>query len=154
MYRRDRGADYRWNTDRVVNADDFNSLNSVAIFAGPLLEMYTTVTREEVRILLDRGEDVVLLNVLDGKSFEKEHICGSVNIPVSRIEMDARRLLKEDDLIIAYSSGPRCTANAVAADKLVTIGFENVLRYAGGLDDWKKAGYCTEGMPGGLKKAA
>ncbi|MBI5469498.1 MAG: hypothetical protein HY891_10240, partial [Deltaproteobacteria bacterium] len=42
----DQGEDYRWNTDRAVSADDFNTINSVALFAGPLLEMYPSVTKE------------------------------------------------------------------------------------------------------------
>lgn len=151
---RDAGEDYRWNTDRLVNADDFNRLNSVAIFAGPLLEMYTAVTKEELKTLLDRAEDIVVLDTRDGESYEKAHIRGSVNIPVAFIERDARTALKGDDLVVVYGRDSRCTASAVAADKLTTIGFKNVMRYTGGIEEWTKAGWPVEGKEAPWPEAA
>lgn len=141
----DQGEDYRWNTDRFVNADDFNTINSVAIFAGPLLEMYPSVTKEELKTLLERGEDIAVLDARDTEEFEKAHIRGSVNIPTALIERDARSVLKLSDHIIVYSRGKECALSAVAADKLTTIGFEYVMRYTGGIEEWTKAGEPVEG---------
>lgn len=155
MYKRkDAGEDYRWNTDRLVNADDFNRLNSVAIFAGPLLNMYRSITKEELKTLLDFGADIVVLDVLDKESYEKEHILGSINIPVSSIERDAPAVFKPDDLIIVYGRDARCTMSAVAADKLTTIGLKNVLRYNGGIEEWREEGLPVEGKEAPLTKAA
>jgi rhodanese-related sulfurtransferase len=141
----DQGEDYRWNTDRAVNADDFNTINSVAIFIGPLLEMYPSVTREELKTLLERGEDIAVLDARDTEESEKAHIRGSVNIPVDLIERDARSVLKLSDHVITYSRDSECALSAVAADKLTTIGFEYVMRYTGGIEDWTKAGEPVEG---------
>lgn len=140
-----QGEDYRWYEDRPVNSNDFNTMSEVAIFVGPVMEMYPMVSARELKILLDRGEKFVLLNVLDGNSFEKERIPGSVNIPVERLELDAPKAVEKDELVIVYSEGPACGANAVGADKLVTIGYKSVMRFKGGIKEWKEAGYPMEG---------
>lgn len=140
----DEGEDYRWNTDRLVSADDFNAVNSVAIFAGPLLDMYPTVTTKELKTLLGREEGIVVLDAREEKDFERAHIRGAVNIPVALIERDARTVFKKSDHIIVYSRNTECALSAVAADKLATIGFEYVMRYTGGIEEWTMAGEPVE----------
>jgi rhodanese-related sulfurtransferase len=140
-----QGTDYRWYEDRPVNGNDFNKMSEVAIFAGPVMDMYGTVSARELKILLDRGEKFVLLDVLDGDSFEKERIPGSINIAVDSLERDAPAIIGKDELVIVYSEGPMCGANAVGADKLSTIGYKSVMRFKGGLKEWKDAGYPVEG---------
>lgn len=151
--RKDRGEDFRWNLDRPVAADDFNRYNPVAIFAGPLLTMYMTVTKEELKTLLDRGEDIVLVDIRESAEFGKEHICGAMNLPLRSIEEKASALLKKDDLLIVCGEGEATLESAVGADKLTTLLYENVLRYAGGVRQWADAGYCVEGTDTGLKAA-
>ncbi|HXI09648.1 MAG TPA: rhodanese-like domain-containing protein [Thermodesulfobacteriota bacterium] len=143
----DQGEDYRWYLDRPVTADDFNTINSVAIFAGPLLEMYPSVTREELKALLKKSGERVCLDAREAVEFNEAHIPGSVNIPVALIERYARDVFKKSDPIIVYGRSKDCALSAVAADKLATIGFEDVTRYAGGMEDWVSAGEPVEGAP-------
>lgn len=150
--RRDRGEDYRWNLDRPVNANDFNEQNPVAIFAGPLLDMYPEVTTEELGSILRRDDRAVIIDVRSRKEYEEAHICGALNIPLASIEEKADGFLKKDDLVIVCGQGPSSLESAVGVDKFVTMMFENVVRYTGGLEEWAKAGFCTEG--GAYKKAA
>lgn len=153
--KRYRGEDYRWNLDRPVNAGDFNETNSVAIFAGPLLDMYPGVTTEELGSILRGDERSVIVDVRSRKEYEDAHICGAVNIPLASIEEKADRLLKKDDLIIVCGHGPASLESAVGADKFVTMMFEKVIRYTGGLEEWTNAGLCTEGgTEGKVPKAA
>lgn len=150
--RRDRGEDYRWNLDRPVNAGDFNEINSVAIFAGPLLDMYPGVTTEELSSILRRDDKAMMVDVRPTKEYEEAHICGTLNIPLASIEEKADVLLKKDDLIIVCGQGPDSLDSAVGVDKFSTMMFENVVRYPGGLEEWASAGLCTEGGVG--RKAA
>lgn len=150
--KRDRGEDDRWNLDRPVNAGDFNEINSVAIFAGPLLEMYPGIDTEELGSILRRDEKAVMVDVRSNRDYEEAHICGAVNIPLASIEEKADKVLKKDGLIIVYGQGPDSLDSAVGADKFVTLLFENVVRYSGGLAEWASAGLCTEGGIG--RKAA
>lgn len=153
MERKDRGEDFRWYEKRGVRPmEDFNKDNEVGIFAGGLEAMFSTVTKDELKALLDRGENIALLNVSPHEEFVKEHICGSINIPLPEIERDSVRLLGRDDLIVVYAGGSRSQASAVGVDKLQTLSFKHALRFRGGLEEWKKAGYCVEGSA--LHKAA
>lgn len=108
--------------------------------------MVRDITREELKEMMDGGESFVLINVLDPEDFENEHICGSINLPVSTIARDAVNLLNKDDTLVVHCSNAACTANAIAADKLDSIGFSDIWRYEGGIEDWKAAGYCLEGL--------
>ena len=150
--RKDRGEDYRWNLNRPVNAGDFNEQNSVAIFAGPLLDMYPIVTTGELGAIVKKNERAVIVDVRSPKDYEEAHICGAINIPLASIEERANELLKADDLVIVCGQGPTSLDSAVGIDKFATMMFENVVRYKGGLDEWTKASLCTEGIAG--RKAA
>lgn len=150
--KRERVEDDRWNLDRPVNAKDFNGTNSVAIFSGPLLEMYPGVTTEELGSILRRDDKAVMVDVRSRKEYEEAHICGALSIPLASIEEKAEKILKKDDLVVVCGQGPDSLESAVGADKFVTMMFENVIRYPGGLEEWTKAGLCTEGGIG--KKAA
>ena len=76
--------------------------------------------------------------------FDKEHIPGSVNIPLPAIERDSIRLLNKEDLVIVYDRDSRSLSSAVGVDKLNTLAYKKTVRYRGGLEDWKKAGYPVE----------
>lgn len=108
--------------------------------------MVRVIECNELKDMMDSGESFVLVNVLDPSDFENEHICGSINIPVSTIGKDAVNILNKDDTIILHCSGYSCTASGIAADKLDSLGFSDVWMFEGGIEEWKKSGYCLEGM--------
>jgi rhodanese-related sulfurtransferase len=108
--------------------------------------MVRSINREELKEMMEGGRSFALINALKPEEFENEHICGSVNMPVSTVASEAEKLLSKDNTLIVYCANSACTASSIAADKLHEIGFSDVLRYEGGLEDWKAAGYCVEGM--------
>jgi len=108
--------------------------------------MVRNITKDELKDMMDSGESFVLVNVLDPADFENEHICGSINIPASTIARDALDILNKDDTIILYCSGAKCTASGIASEKLDALGFSDVWRYEGGVEEWKNSGYCVEGL--------
>ena len=77
-------------------------------------------------------------------AFKAGHIPGSLN--VSRLE-EAHRLLKPEDEIVVYCSDVQCIASQAAYKMLVSKGYQNVRRYAGGLADWSAAGYPLKTVP-------
>jgi rhodanese-related sulfurtransferase len=38
-----------------------------------------------------------------------------------------------------------CTASKTIAEKLEEMGYKDVIRYTGGMEEWRKAGYSIEG---------
>lgn len=56
--------------------------------------------RDEVRALVDRGAQLV--EVLGAKEFEEDHLPGAINMPLRKIETDARRQLDPSRPVIVY----------------------------------------------------
>ena len=100
------------------------------------------ITREELKQKLDNKEKFKLVNALGEWAFNAKHIPGSINI--SRVD-DAKKLLNPDDEIVIYCSNESCIASIIGYQLLNYNGFKNIRRYAGGIEDWEKAGYHLEG---------
>lgn len=58
------------------------------------------IQRHEVRRLLDRGAQLV--EVLPSEEYEEEHLPGAINIPLRRIDADARARLDPSRPVITY----------------------------------------------------
>ena len=56
--------------------------------------------RSEVRALMDRGAQIV--EVLGPEDFEEGHLPGAINIPLRRIETQARSLLDPSRPVLVY----------------------------------------------------
>lgn len=96
-----------------------------------------TITREEL-VNLQKEKKPKLIDVLDRKSYEKEHLPGALSIPLDELSGKAGELLpKKDELIITYCGGFDCPASTKAAKILLGQGYKNVLDYKGGLEDYK-----------------
>lgn len=106
--------------------------------------MPTTITREELKARLDRGDDLVLIDVLSRDSYARRHVPGAINIPLSTLDAATTRPLSKDKEVIVYCASFECQASAVAAQRLEEWGFKRVLEFAGGLADWEDAGYPFE----------
>src|SRR3990172_2091616 len=103
--------------------------------------MYKTITREDLRAKLDRGEKFHLVNVLSANAFARTHIPGSQNVPVTEIQERAPALWQPDEEIVVYCSSFDCNASPRAAEILDRLGFTNVYDFEGGLADWEDGGY-------------
>jgi len=101
-----------------------------------------TISREELRKKLDRGDDFKLVMTLSEWAFEAQHIPGSINI--TNLAQVAE-YLDPDDEIVVYCSNEKCIASQVAYQILEGRGYKNIRRYAGGLVDWEEAGYPLDG---------
>lgn len=84
-------------------------------------------------------DEFLLINVLGEQDHRKQHIPGSVNIPLDRLEENLDGL-PEDKKIVVYCKSIDCEASEDAARKLQKHGFDNVLDYAPGIKAWKNSG--------------
>ena len=101
-----------------------------------------TISRDELRAKLDRGDDFKLVMTLHEWAFSEAHIPGSINVTSPALAAEELNL---DDEIVVYCSDKACVASQIAYRALSTEGYANVRRYAGGLSDWQAAGYSLEG---------
>ncbi len=102
------------------------------------------IRREDLKKKMDRGDSLTLVDARSAESYLEEHIKGAISLPLSEVDEKAEQTLSKTDEIIVYCSSFSCTASANEVSKLRKMGFKNVKRYAGGIRDWKEAGYPTE----------
>ena len=60
------------------------------------------IERHEVRQLLDRGAQLV--EVLPKEEFDEEHLPGAINMPLRRLEAEARSVLDRGRPVVVYCS--------------------------------------------------
>ena len=102
------------------------------------------INRKELKRKICRGDDFTLVDARNSGSFREEHIVGAISLPVSEVEGIAGELLAKSGEIVVYCSSFACSVSGDEVGKLRQMGFRNVKHYAGGIEDWKKAGYPTE----------
>lgn len=104
------------------------------------------IARDELTALLERGEPLVLVDALGPISYGAAHLPGAINIPPERVDtLAGRRIPGLDELVVVYCANPSCESSVEVAERLVELGYRNVLHYAGGKEDWSDAGLPLEG---------
>lgn len=101
-----------------------------------------TVTRDELKEKLDRGDDFRLVMTLNEWAFNAARIPGSIRFESIDAALES---LDPDEEIVVYCSDAACVASQYAYQGLVERGYTNVRRYSGGLSDWNAAGLPLEG---------
>jgi len=93
-----------------------------------------------VKAWLDRNE-ILLVDVRETSEYEKEHIAGSVLLPLSSFEPDMFPSLPGKKVVLHCAVGKRSEA---AGKMLLNEGYPTITHMTGGLAEWKAAGYATE----------
>jgi len=104
------------------------------------------ISRETLREKMERGEDFVLVDALSPMSFAAAHLPGALNLTPGWVDDRARRRIPDVDTeIVVYCQSSDCDSSVTVANRLLDLGYRNVLHYAGGIDAWKEAGLPLEG---------
>lgn len=90
---------------------------------------------ELCRLLKEKPNNVVFLDVRSPEEYEAEHIPGTINIPVMGLLNRADELKGYEKIFINCKSGGR---SSMACQYLAQQGFKNVYNVDGGIDAWKK----------------
>jgi rhodanese-related sulfurtransferase len=102
------------------------------------------ITRDELRAAIDAGT-VTVVDALGGEYYAKQHLPGAVPLVEDDVATHAGALLPDRSApIVTYCSNPACPNSQRVADKLVVLGYTNVRKYRGGIEDWVGAGLPTE----------
>jgi rhodanese-related sulfurtransferase len=69
--------------------------------------MVATISRDELKGKIDRGDEFVLVETLPAATYHHEHLPGAINLPPDRVPERAPRLLPDKDAeIIVYCASP------------------------------------------------
>ena len=106
-----------------------------------------TISREELKEKMDRGDNFILVDTLAEMYYRHSHLPGAVNVPVDELRERAPELLPDKQAeIIDYCMDPPCQASEEAASELEAIGYGNVRDSAGGKQDWIEHALPAEGQ--------
>lgn len=97
----------------------------------------------DLKVALEAGENVVVVDARSPEAFDEEHIPGAINIPHRQMNPETTGHLDGEALIVAYCDGIGCNASTKGALNMTRLGFR-VKELMGGLDWWKRDGHPTE----------
>lgn len=94
--------------------------------------------------LTKRDSGAFILDVRQPDEWNEAHIPDSTLIPLDQLPNRINELPKDQEIVVVCRSGNR---SAQGRDILLEAGFTNVTSMAGGLNQWKTAGYPTVSGP-------
>ncbi len=97
----------------------------------------------DLKVALESGENVVIIDSRSPEAYQKEHIQGAVNIPHREMNAETTSSLERSALVVIYCDGIGCNASTKGALNMTRLGFR-VKELIGGLDWWKRDGHRTE----------
>ena len=103
--------------------------------------MSTVTTRRyhDIRRALLAQEELALIDVREEEPFAQGHPLFAANIPLSKLELEIfARVPRRDTALTVYDDGEGLAA--VAAQRLLALGYINVAVLDGGLAGWRAAG--------------
>ena len=112
------------------------------------MSQFETITANELKEKMDRGDDFILVDTLGERSYQRAHVPGAVSIDAHGedfVEKVRAQVPEQDAEIVVYCASFECQLSPEAAQKLADAGYTNVLDYEGGLKDWAEHGYDFEG---------
>jgi len=87
-----------------------------------------------------RNAGAFILDVRQPEEWNEYHVPGSTLIPLGELESRVKELPRDKQIVVVCRSGNR---SATGRDILLRAGFPQVTSLAGGLSQWKAAGYPT-----------
>jgi rhodanese-related sulfurtransferase len=105
-------------------------------------EPIRTISRDELKAMLDGGDEFTLIMALNRWAFDAKHIPGSLHFDTPD---ELYAAVRPDDEVVVYCSTVDCLSSVALYRDLVARGYRDVRRYAGGLLDWEDAGLPLEG---------
>jgi rhodanese-related sulfurtransferase len=104
------------------------------------------IDRETLQAKIERGERLVIVDALPPLAYSGAHLPGAVNIPPERVDdLAAKRIPDTGIEVVVYCAGPACDSSVEVAERLVALGYTNVLHFSGGKQSWREAGLPLEG---------
>jgi rhodanese-related sulfurtransferase len=101
------------------------------------------VTPADVRAMVDRGENVAIVDVREDREWNLGHLPRALHMSRGTLEGKMEQAIPRDRKVVLYcASGNR---SALAADMLQQMGYTDVASMAGGISKWVDSGGEVEG---------
>jgi rhodanese-related sulfurtransferase len=112
---------------------------------APAAEVEPEINTLGLKVLLDSGTPVTILDARSGKYDDGRRIPGAATLAADATEAAAAKLINNKDaLVVTYCSNLKCPASRMLAGQLRKLGYKHVIEYPHGIDGWAEAGYEIE----------
>lgn len=104
-----------------------------------------TIDRDQTKKMMDE-KAVTVIEVLDQQYYDKFHLPGALNVPLSG-DFDGKiqkAVPDKNEPVVVYCMDEECDASPKAAKRMDELGYERVYDYEAGKMDWKEAGLPVE----------
>ncbi len=101
------------------------------------------VQPDEVKAKIDRGENIVIIDVREKDEWDNGHLPGAFHVPRGVLEMTVEKDLRDmgREIILHCAGGGR---SALAARALKEMGYSDVASMEEGFEGWRKRGFPTQ----------
>ncbi|KOY00714.1 cystathionine beta-lyase [Pseudomonas nunensis] len=103
--------------------------------------MSQTVTPGQLQQWLFDGQEIALFDVREHGQYGEAHLFFGVNLPYSRLELEARRLAPNPQVRLVIYDQDGGDVAARAARRLQSMGYARVHILEGGAEGWRVAGF-------------
>ena len=111
------------------------------LFMTSLSNTAIRLSTSQLKTWLHDGQEIALLDIREHGQYGEAHLFYAVNLPFSRLEIDAPRLVpRKATRVVVYDTADEGMAERAAA-ALAQCGYDNVHILAGGAEAWKAAGH-------------
>jgi rhodanese-related sulfurtransferase len=100
--------------------------------------MQNNITVEQLKDLLQSGEEIQLIDVREYPEFNTEKIAGALLAPLSIFSESQKSINREKHTYLICKSGSRASEYAA---KLISEGYSQISIIEGGMSAWINAGY-------------
>ena len=91
------------------------------------------ISPKELKTSLDKGDQLVLVDVREEWEYSLAKLDGSILIPLGTLPQSLARLSRDSEIVAICHHGMR---SADATNFLLQQGFQNVKNLVGGIDAW------------------
>lgn len=97
------------------------------------IEVSTVVVKSAVE-----NNSALLVDARPFKKYQQETILNSISVPDTQLDKYIGRFpINKEERIIVFCGGYNCEKSHIVANKLISLGYKNVLVYSAGLPQWK-----------------
>ncbi len=99
------------------------------------------VSTATLSALLESGTPLILLDARSGKYDDGRRIPGARSLNAKSSAKEIAQVVKtKDTLVVTYCSNLKCPASGMLAERLLELGYGNVVEYSVGIAGWAEAG--------------
>lgn len=107
----------------------------------PATHHYKTISTSELKNLIDSQTPVAILDARSGPWDDGNRLPGAKSLSYdATAEQAAAVINSKDSLVVVYCTNLQCPASKMLAERLIQLGYTNIVKYPEGIEKWMQEG--------------